>query len=137
EDGIRDFHVTGVQTCALPIWAEKAASHRPALHTIGSCEGRQHVEADSFGKGSCWREMEYGFGRHHHRKSKRIGILECRDLRRNARRHSLLGPGIDAQRTELVCLCYHRREGIRGPRVGGQSKPRRTPGIYCRQWYAA
>src|SRR5690606_40783516 len=25
EDGIRDFHVTGVQTCALPIYA----SHRP------------------------------------------------------------------------------------------------------------
>src|SRR5690606_39962267 len=22
EDGIRDFHVTGVQTCALPIWIE-------------------------------------------------------------------------------------------------------------------
>src|SRR5690606_39473861 len=22
EDGIRDFHVTGVQTCALPIWPE-------------------------------------------------------------------------------------------------------------------
>src|SRR5690606_28858382 len=22
EDGIRDFHVTGVQTCALPIWAQ-------------------------------------------------------------------------------------------------------------------
>src|SRR5690606_41053413 len=22
EDGIRDFHVTGVQTCALPIWKE-------------------------------------------------------------------------------------------------------------------
>src|SRR5690606_41095754 len=22
EDGIRDFHVTGVQTCALPIWSE-------------------------------------------------------------------------------------------------------------------
>src|SRR5690606_39534266 len=21
EDGIRDFHVTGVQTCALPLWA--------------------------------------------------------------------------------------------------------------------
>src|SRR5690606_40031126 len=21
EDGIRDFHVTGVQTCALPIWS--------------------------------------------------------------------------------------------------------------------
>src|SRR5690606_8214924 len=23
EDGIRDFHVTGVQTCALPIWTKK------------------------------------------------------------------------------------------------------------------
>src|SRR5690606_39992904 len=22
DDGIRDFHVTGVQTCALPIWVE-------------------------------------------------------------------------------------------------------------------
>src|SRR6266511_570058 len=26
EDGIRDFHVTGVQTCALPIWI------RPEVH---------------------------------------------------------------------------------------------------------
>src|SRR5690606_40416105 len=24
EDGIRDFHVTGVQTCALPIWAVRS-----------------------------------------------------------------------------------------------------------------
>src|SRR5690606_40095440 len=23
EDGIRDFHVTGVQTCALPIWRQQ------------------------------------------------------------------------------------------------------------------
>src|SRR5690606_40307072 len=27
EDGIRDFHVTGVQTCALPISAEEAMEH--------------------------------------------------------------------------------------------------------------
>src|SRR5207302_6464544 len=26
EDGIRDFHVTGVQTCALPIYAEDAGA---------------------------------------------------------------------------------------------------------------
>src|SRR5690606_39480992 len=25
EDGIRDFHVTGVQTCALPIFAQRKA----------------------------------------------------------------------------------------------------------------
>src|SRR5690606_15208559 len=27
EDGIRDFHVTGVQTCALPIWAHRCLRH--------------------------------------------------------------------------------------------------------------
>src|SRR5207253_7408272 len=30
EDGIRDGHVTGVQTCALPIWSGAAASCRRA-----------------------------------------------------------------------------------------------------------
>src|SRR5690606_40916970 len=27
EDGIRDFHVTGVQTCALPIWYRPEARY--------------------------------------------------------------------------------------------------------------
>src|SRR5690606_40742361 len=31
EDGIRDFHVTGVQTCALPICFNVARSVGPAL----------------------------------------------------------------------------------------------------------
>src|SRR5690606_40866421 len=32
EDGIRDFHVTGVQTCALPIWRTPTApDHRVSL----------------------------------------------------------------------------------------------------------
>src|SRR5690606_40327954 len=26
EDGIRDFHVTGVQTCALPIWSRTTSA---------------------------------------------------------------------------------------------------------------
>src|SRR5215475_14222852 len=29
EDGIRDFHVTGVQTCALPIWSTSNLSRSP------------------------------------------------------------------------------------------------------------
>src|SRR5690606_40370823 len=29
EDGIRDFHVTGVQTCALPICLSRKAGQRP------------------------------------------------------------------------------------------------------------
>src|SRR5204862_4408859 len=28
EDGIRDLYVTGVQTCALPIWTAAISSHR-------------------------------------------------------------------------------------------------------------
>src|SRR5690606_39776319 len=28
EDGIRDFHVTGVQTCALPILKQVASNHK-------------------------------------------------------------------------------------------------------------
>src|SRR5690606_39414557 len=31
EDGIRDFHVTGVQTCALPIFASQMSVMRSSL----------------------------------------------------------------------------------------------------------
>src|SRR5690606_40092070 len=34
EDGIRDFHVTGVQTCALPIWLDGAAADRRVYPAI-------------------------------------------------------------------------------------------------------
>src|SRR5690606_40937729 len=33
EDGIRDFHVTGVQTCALPISSSRPVSTAPAQST--------------------------------------------------------------------------------------------------------
>src|SRR5690606_40930289 len=39
EDGIRDFHVTGVQTCALPIWfcsALTTAQNRSAYSAVGN-----------------------------------------------------------------------------------------------------
>src|SRR5690606_39737846 len=41
EDGIRDFHVTGVQTCALPIFASifGAAQAKVTKNTIMSSEG--------------------------------------------------------------------------------------------------
>src|SRR5690606_40789531 len=34
EDGIRDFHVTGVQTCALPIWECHQEEHPGPLPLI-------------------------------------------------------------------------------------------------------
>src|SRR5690606_40256516 len=39
EDGIRDFHVTGVQTCALPIFsAEEIAWHTEAIARSGPAD---------------------------------------------------------------------------------------------------
>src|SRR5690606_39846592 len=35
EDGIRDFHVTGVQTCALPIWLRDALKTKEGLMATG------------------------------------------------------------------------------------------------------
>src|SRR5690606_40443531 len=77
EDGIRDFHVTGVQTCALPIWldtnndgfidrGEAAASPRLA--------GRfDQLDANKDGKLSR-EEMPRG---KHRSEERRVG-KECR-----------------------------------------------------------
>src|SRR5690606_341415 len=46
EDGIRDFHVTGVQTCALPIWAASRTRSQPwpPAEVCSSCgKGAQAV----------------------------------------------------------------------------------------------
>src|SRR5690606_40295633 len=37
EDGIRDFHVTGVQTCALPISHGASAACTGAAPSVGPC----------------------------------------------------------------------------------------------------
>src|SRR5690606_39573820 len=47
EDGIRDFHVTGVQTCALPIFLFEVMS---GFATVGLSRGLA-PELSGFGKG--------------------------------------------------------------------------------------
>src|SRR5690606_40428974 len=37
EDGIRDFHVTGVQTCALPISASRTVTSLMAMVPLSEC----------------------------------------------------------------------------------------------------
>src|SRR5690606_39377769 len=37
EDGIRDFHVTGVQTCALPISADSNKNFNSCCSCLGRC----------------------------------------------------------------------------------------------------
>src|SRR5690606_41058101 len=47
EDGIRDFHVTGVQTCALPISAGMRAGREPAKHGVGAVVIEAHAVDDA------------------------------------------------------------------------------------------
>src|SRR5690606_40471888 len=55
EDGIRDFHVTGVQTCALPIYKGRSQSRR-ARHTGLSIP----PEASGERTGPCSRDKIHG-----------------------------------------------------------------------------
>src|SRR5690606_8709489 len=41
EDGIRDFHVTGVQTCALPIWGGLGEEVELQANTIAAAIAKQ------------------------------------------------------------------------------------------------
>src|SRR5690606_40360971 len=49
EDGIRDFHVTGVQTCALPIYPRA----RPAAYPAGTATSGADRCADGLGHDVC------------------------------------------------------------------------------------
>src|SRR5690606_39590956 len=50
EDGIRDFHVTGVQTCALPIFQPRVGRYLQSLgEKIGDVAERLHVMRSSGG----------------------------------------------------------------------------------------
>src|SRR5690606_40338154 len=50
EDGIRDFHVTGVQTCALPIYELLAIGQR-----FGACPGFLRLARADPGAALCLR----------------------------------------------------------------------------------
>src|SRR5207302_3068616 len=46
EDGIRDFHVTGVQTCALPIWRVVGTASTPSRENRACWEGPASPEIE-------------------------------------------------------------------------------------------
>src|SRR5690606_39717198 len=51
EDGIRDFHVTGVQTCALPIWVRY--EHMAYNYDNRMIAGRTREDGTPCGFGGC------------------------------------------------------------------------------------
>src|SRR5256885_11161395 len=64
EDGIRDYKVTGVQTCALPIWPIRWPGCRPDVSTVGapgapplpgSVLNKAEVDVASSSNSNAWR----------------------------------------------------------------------------------
>src|SRR5690554_8180996 len=59
EDGIRDADVTGVQTCALPIWAPGASGPQPG--TMGGPWSQPGGSPPGNGGGWAWTPQTSGF----------------------------------------------------------------------------
>src|SRR5690606_40895407 len=90
EDGIRDFHVTGVQTCALPIHAQGAArlaagpdAHARANHRaegalalslgVDSCGARAQTHDLEPNEASGEQSMAEGLNRVMRSEERRVG----------------------------------------------------------------
>src|SRR5256885_1816915 len=84
EDGIRDYKVTGVQTCALPIYkATRYGSEIPTLAKDARVGIAKHssVAARSLSqtpRSGCQGEWHYGSGRNGTRSEERRVGKECR-----------------------------------------------------------
>src|SRR5690606_40612938 len=83
EDGIRCFHVTGVQTCALPIYAERETARQPrgGLGDRGRAEhAPRAVGAVRTGRGPAGGARRFGPARPGTDRERRgqIGRASCR-----------------------------------------------------------
>src|ERR1039457_7615554 len=58
EDGIRDYKVTGVQTCALPIWSPLATI--AAAHTASTMDAFVTMECHAVDFISWWQQLVLG-----------------------------------------------------------------------------
>src|SRR5690625_7199316 len=102
EDGIRDGHVTGVQTCALPIY--------PATHR------RPHPPCPGPATGGVDRSLPRRLAEHHRSEERRVG-KECRS--QWAREHY--------KETTKTTEDEHDRQRvqIRGPELGQRVREHR------------
>src|SRR5204863_4013673 len=82
EDGIRDLYVTGVQTCALPIFSrEKRGGLEGGRPSSGAVEGCARRRTATFGAAALFsRDRSACSGRCHPRSEERRVGKECRSL---------------------------------------------------------
>src|SRR5690606_40146769 len=85
EDGIRDFHVTGVQTCALPISASSTSAT-----TASRSRSTPHGSRSRWPRAACSR-------------SRQIGRASCREKCR-----SRWGPSREQKKPQVVHLVKQR-----------------------------
>src|SRR5437016_14401639 len=86
EDGIRDWSVTGVQTCALPIWAQRQPDRAARAEGTTYPRGAQSPAGDhghasrhclhaatqaEIGRASCRKECRSRWSPDHEKKNKR------------------------------------------------------------------
>src|SRR5438093_10552566 len=75
EDGIRDWSVTGVQTCALPISPRRASSGAtspgpPTIRACGSITCASGCGSVEIGRASCRKECRSRWSPDHQKKKK-------------------------------------------------------------------
>src|SRR5262249_59714323 len=76
EDGIRDWSVTGVQTCALPIWpCAWRGAHVPAAGSaaVGDCKRKRAVAATFLRRCPTRPDRVAGEGRCARSEERRVG----------------------------------------------------------------
>src|SRR5690606_39858716 len=80
EDGIRDFHVTGVQTCALPICGQPPPSTVAAFPEAGYLVVRDQWKPPQVPGREFHMVLKCGFRSHYHRHDDDFNIvLACRE----------------------------------------------------------
>src|SRR5690606_41024061 len=89
EDGIRDFHVTGVQTCALPILVREEMGDRPLIASGGIMNGLDGAKSLALGADFV------GFGRAILKEATQSAadVIELMEIREMELRMSMFGVG--------------------------------------------
>src|SRR5690606_28267840 len=98
EDGIRDFHVTGVQTCALPIWLQRGVLPRPVADARAAGGVPPQHRDGSCGRGPVPRVYQEWIARREH----------VRRPRRERRRRDKEVSGMTGEATERVLAALER-----------------------------
>src|SRR5438093_12652150 len=103
EDGIRDWSVTGVQTCALPIWPRDGEHHAVVrLQPVAPVDERALVRSEERRVG---KECRCRWTSYPHIIEYRTRIISTCSTSRGERCYSHNAPSLSS--TVLICKCQY------------------------------